>query len=219
MTCFNCGEANDFPGITSFHINGWYDLDLRPPETARSALKYRVNRCPSCGYCAYDLAAGYNSFKNTLKSELYLNQLNNPEYPELANTFLCISMLFAGDKYYAIAVISAIQASWVCDDLQPDQAINCRRKALEYYELVKSEGQSLTTNPICDQLVIADLLRRCNEFDKSIKIVEDTFSPKLEANIQQGLIYEKHLAENRDAKCHTFEEAKEYAESREKSPN
>lgn len=56
MTCAACGARSTQTVVLSASAFGASELDTRPPEMMRSALRYQVQECPSCGYCFESIA-------------------------------------------------------------------------------------------------------------------------------------------------------------------
>ncbi len=83
-----CGTENEYTGIGSTNALGSLDLDTRPPEMERSTIFTWVQRCPECGYCASDVSITRPRAQAVVNGEEYKDQLNDPTYPELANSFL-----------------------------------------------------------------------------------------------------------------------------------
>lgn len=114
--CAVCGAQHEYTSIGSTNAFGSPDLDTRPPEMQRSTIFAWVQRCPKCGFCASNISKASDQAISVIRSEAYHEQLSDPSMPELANSFLCKSIIdeTAGD--YGSAAWSLIHAAWVCDD-------------------------------------------------------------------------------------------------------
>jgi hypothetical protein len=115
--------------VLSVSAFGASDLDTRPPERMRSALRHQAQECPSCGYCAEDLAVAAPGLSTLVSSPEYLAQHQNSRFSGLANRFLCCALIDEAMEQYAQAGWAAIRAAWACDDENNDPAAKmCRAK-------------------------------------------------------------------------------------------
>lgn len=206
-TCAACGEKSEQTVIGSTNTMGAPDLDLRPAEMQRSTMEFWVQECPSCGYCAMNLAETQAEMAATTKSEAYRAQLKNPDLPPLANRFLCQMLLAdqAGDL--KTAVHAAKCAAWACDDAgKTEEAKAARTAALERLDKLKAKGESLFDQPGADAIFLADFARRTGQFDTAAAHARHGLELKPEAIIAQVLTFELALAEKQDAGCHTLGE-------------
>lgn len=210
-TCFNCGTVSQFTVVGSTNTFGGHpDLDTRPPEMARSTIRFWVRRCPSCGYCAPEISRGSDLAKTTITSEAYRGQLNSPRFPELANSFLCQAILLASEDDHAGAGWAALRAAWACDDAHLEEAASCRTIAAEHFNTATAVGQSYAVDPSVEQAILADLLRRSNQFQKAIQAAEEGLARCPDDLARRVLVFQKALAEEHDADCHTIAEARQY---------
>ena len=127
VICSQCVKETDQVGIKSTSAFESPDLDTRPSEMVRSTIHVWVERCPSCGYCASNLSKGEPSVLEILQAPEYVAQLNHKDFPELANSFFCKSMIDEHTGDWATATWALIHAAWACDDAeQVAQATVCR---------------------------------------------------------------------------------------------
>ena len=82
----------------------------------RSTIHCRVQRCPNCGYCNYDLEESVQGAESVIGSHEYKSQLNNSDFPELACSFLSKALIEEASGNFVSAAWSLIHAAWVCDD-------------------------------------------------------------------------------------------------------
>jgi hypothetical protein len=210
----------------STHIRGNPDLDYRPRLSSKTLIESWIQRCERCGYCAPKISAWYTEKDaEIVKSEEYRAQLNHPGYPELANSFLCFSIIMEKTgKYYSAGFYSHC-AAWACDDAENyEGAKNCRKRAVELFDKAPEKSYKI-------RVIEVDLLRRAELFEEAMKrsreIIEgpvdlnalvdiDSDKPEKEqvekkmANYRifmKILQYQMKLIEKRDASCHTIDEA------------
>ncbi len=206
-TCAACGRASEQTVIGSTNTMGAPDLDLRPAEMQRSTMEFWVHECPHCGYCSGNLAEAQPDAAAATRSEAYRAQLKNPNFPPLANRFLCQMLLAdqAGD--HKAAVHAAKCAAWACDDAgKTEQALQARTAALERLAQLKAKGESLYDQPGADENFLSDFARRCGHFLVAAAHARHGLELKPESIIAQVLDYELALAERQDADCHTVGE-------------
>lgn len=206
-TCTVCSAKSEQTVIGSTNAFGAPDLDLRPPEMQRSTMTFWVQECPHCGYCADDLGQPRPEAAAVVKSAAYQAQLKNPQFPPLANRFLC-SMLVA-DKagLHEPAIRSAHCAAWACDDANKTaESTHARTAALERLRKLKSAGKSIYDQKGTDAVLLADLARRSGDFVAAVASAREGLALAPEAIVAAVLEFEIRLAEQKDAQCHTLAE-------------
>ncbi len=130
VRCGVCNAEGEYPMLASTNEFGSADLDMRPPEMRRSTMRGWVQRCHQCAYCAPDLSEGPAIASEVITSPAYCQQRENEAYPELANSFLCWSLIGKAADLDAEAGWAAVNAAWVCDDAEaPSAADQCRLRA------------------------------------------------------------------------------------------
>jgi hypothetical protein len=211
--CFICGETHEYTEIVSTNQFGWPDLDTRPPEMARSTITYWIRRCPSCGYCGPRLSAGFEKAREIIRSEKYLRQLKNQQYPELANSFLCWGIIQEEVGDYVHGGLSAIHAAWICDDTESTCAPLCRNRAIELLQSAKTKGDSFAQDRGAEEAILADLFRRSGLCDKVKPVCEVGMSKNPIEVITHVLVYQMALASKQDKGCRTISDAIEYAKT------
>ncbi len=165
--CAICGKTSEHNAILSTNIFGSADLDFRPPEMQRSTIDTWIQTCPSCGYCAPTISICLEkSSEEVVRSDSYHQQLNNTEYPKLANIFLCFSLIQESAGGYAKAGKACIHAAWSCDDVGSDAgAQKCRKKAVTLLQKAKENSQRFLKQAISEETLMVDLLRRSGQFE------------------------------------------------------
>jgi hypothetical protein len=203
-------------------VRGNPDIDNRPPEMLRSTISLWVQRCPSCGYCANQVKIGSPQVGPIIKSKAYLEQLTNDTYPELANSFLCDSMIQEAVGHIADAIWSAINAAWTCDDsVAKEAAFACRERALHLTLRAREQKVSLTRDAGIEHVVIADLLRRTKQFSQVEPMCREglKLKQKLIPEVRQMLEAQIHFARKQDDEAHNLAEAQTLVDSNQLSSN
>lgn len=207
ITCSVCGKKSEHVGIGSTNTFGPPDLDTRPPEMERSTIHAWVQRCPHCGYCASTIADDSHIAHSIINSREYQSQLEFPDHPELANSFLCKAMIEKEDGALSQSAWSAIHAAWACDDSgDRNSAKKCRVKAVELIKLATSNGEKLTDQEGAEVAITVDLLRRSEQFDEASHFIDNKHHEIREDIIRDIMKFEKELICRSDILCHTISE-------------
>ncbi|MCX9089811.1 MAG: hypothetical protein OIN90_19880 [Candidatus Methanoperedens sp.] len=91
--CYVCNKASTHAKIMSTNTFGSPDLDTRPPEMERSTISMWVQICPSCGYSSSNISEVNEKALEVIYTDSYQKQFKSPEFPKLANAFLCFSLI------------------------------------------------------------------------------------------------------------------------------
>jgi hypothetical protein len=178
----------------------------------RSTIWDWVQRCTKCGYCAADIRKPCRIAREVINSQEYLDQLNDPIYPKLTNSFLCEGIIAREAKDYSAATWALIHAAWVCDDKKgrKNQASICRVKAAEMLVLAEQSGQQIvgeeSDNIGGSTALLVDLLRRSGQMVKARNIVTAHRSTT-SADIGYILAFQTTLIDKNDRTRHTTDEA------------
>jgi len=206
--CSVCSAKNIFTYIESTNTFGLPDLDTRPAEMQRSTMFAWVQRCPKCGYCASDISLQREGTKTVVTRTEYKRQLEDTTYPELANSFLCKSMIDHDTQDYVGATWALIHAAWVCDDSDQDrQATICRGKAVDMIAIADEYGQQLSQQDGARTGILSDLLRRSGRFEQAKQVIENERGSISEEAIVRILDFQIGLINRQDRSCHSIEEA------------
>lgn len=195
--------------VGSTNSFGSPDLDLRPPPMERDTLCYQIQRCPECGYCApsLDIPIASDNARNCLSSEAYQAQLNNADFPDLANHFCCAALLAEAEGNLSLAAWCCLKAAWACDDsYQDDQARHCRSRAAEYFQQDTSSDDD-PDEPGSHEALLTDVLRRSGQFDTAAAVCRQGLAVVENQVIQAVLRYQQSLIQQQEVGCHTIEEA------------
>ncbi|NES18087.1 MAG: DUF2225 domain-containing protein [Symploca sp. SIO3E6] len=210
VTCSVCSFKSEQPVITRTNIlGGSTALDTRPPGTVQSTINNcSIQVCPNCGYCCHNLTQEYAQAAEIIASRTYQTQLKSPDYPELANWFLCHAMIQKQAGDIAQAGWASLQAAWVCDDANNDKAAQkIRQQAAALFQKAIAKGENIDKEPITKDVILIDIYRRCGDFDAAGKICANALRQK-STGIQVKLVeYEHQLLRKQDKGCHTLEEA------------
>jgi len=173
-------------------------------------MPYWVQECPHCGYCSADIAVLIKGAKDLVSGSEYQNQLTHAEFVDLANKFLCEAMIYSNAEQLQDTVWAYLHAAWACDDAgQQENAINCRKQALEILFIIENTGGKLFEEQGGLELLITDLARRCGQFDLALEYIQKALELNIGDVIKKCLIFEKQLVENQDLKVHTLQEVLE----------
>jgi hypothetical protein len=207
--CSVCGAENEYAGIGSTGTFGSQDLDTRPPERKRSTIDAWVQRCPDCGYCAVDVSETCcQEAREIVNSQEYKERLNEPTYPELANSFLCKAIIDNKSRAFAAATLSLMWAAWSCDDSgHLDQARECRQKAAEMLVIAEDGGQQVFKREGANTAILVDLLRRSGQIEEARKVIAARRGGITEDVIARILDFQSTLLNKCDVSRHTTAEA------------
>ena len=206
--CAVCGSNNTYSQILSSICFGFRDLDRRPPMLQRLTINFWVNTCPSCGYCSRDISKIIGNASKIVYSDYYQKQLNNPEFPELANKFLCLSLLYENNSNYPEAGRACLHAAWACDDVAAyDCAQTCRQKAISLLLTGKEKGQNFAEKRGEEIALLVDLMRRSKQFEVALKTCEEGLKKHLNKDILCILEFQRKLIMKQDCDCHKISEA------------
>ena len=207
--CGICKKIGKYTIITSTNSNGSPDLDTRPAEMKRSTVNFWVERC-SCGYCSPNVAIILENAVEFIKSEVYKKQLNKPNFPEIANSFLCWSLIEENNKNLIQACWCSIYAAWIGDDSNnKEAALYSRKRAVNLLKQIIINKQYLMDQDGSDKTIMVDLLRRSGEFEEALNVCNE--SKDISNEILQKIIeYQKNLIKNKDISCHKIIEITEF---------
>jgi len=209
--CYICGVESKYPmGNLSLGNVGTRDLDGRPTHILRSSVYLWIQRCPSCGYCAPEIAEGEERDRIIVKQQEYRSQLNNNAYPETANAFLCHSIVMQSRKLFADAAWATVFAAWICDDNNySDSAFKCRGDAINLFEAARTNGEKFADTQDREQIYLIDLHRRRSQFAVASQLCNEELEKELQDHILDILYFERELIDKRDTAAHSESEAED----------
>lgn len=207
VKCALCGSVIEAISISSIYIRGFPDLDTRPSEMERSTICWWIQACPSCGYCAPRISQFIEKASELIQTPSYKSQLNNPEFPSLANKFLCYSLIQEHNGKYADAAWACIHAAWVCDDERYEiGSLKCRKKAIELLEKARENRIKYAKDKWTEITIMVDLLRRSGQFESALKVCEEGLKSRPEGIVSKILNFQKKLINDLDLSCHSVSE-------------
>lgn len=210
-TCAVCGEACRFTIPEATGSVGSRDLDTRPAEPLRSTIYAWVKRCPSCGYCAPDPGKAPKGAADVAKLPRYRWQLDARKFPDIANTFLCWSIIQEDLGAPAQAAWASLHAAWVCDDEGEDvPARICRKRAADLLRRAWEKGERLAALEGADEAVLADLLRRAGRFREARTVVAEALEKHPQPIIADIMRLQARLIAASDRAAHTVAEARRF---------
>ncbi|MEW6735788.1 MAG: DUF2225 domain-containing protein [Acidobacteriota bacterium] len=205
--CAVCGAKHEQTVLRSTNQMGPSDLDGRPAEMARSTMPYWVQTCPDCGYCSSDISNTDPKIQEIVKSSIYQQQLTSPDFPELANKFLCEALIKEMLGQHLVAANSFIHAAWCCDDTESLQsATYCRNKAIELIRKATPK-EHLDKRYNIEPEVFIDLLRRAGRFTEASELVRSILNDKQDYFSLRLLKFQEKLIEKGDTRKYTTEDA------------
>lgn len=200
IRCGLCGQANFHQVVASTNQFGSPDLDLRPPEMARSTMRYWLQHCQSCGLVASNLTAPEDGTQQVLTSSDYRSAACDSSMPELARLFVCRSLIEEALGQFREAFSRRLAAAWVCDDAKLSQlARKCREEAAALLQ----ESAELSGE---DRLRLLDVLRRTGNWEEAERLGQDLSAEQLDEQLLQIVGFQQVLIKNRDDSCHSMQE-------------
>ncbi|MBZ0174711.1 MAG: DUF2225 domain-containing protein [Candidatus Methanoperedens sp.] len=201
--CYVCNKASTHAKIMSTNTFGSPDLDTRPPEMERSTISMWVQICPSCGYSSSNISEVNEKALEVIYTDSYQKQFKSPEFPKLANAFLCFSLIQKNNCEYSKAGWNSIHAAWACDDADYEtSAQKCRMRAVSLFRKAKENNQKFAGQDGLEEAIIVDLLRRSRQFELALSTCDDGLKKKPEKIISDILQFQKMLIKNKDIACH-----------------
>jgi hypothetical protein len=167
-----------------------------------------VQCCPDCGYCATNVSKPLSISSSIIRSDDYQSRLSYPTFPELANAFLCQSLLARESGELIVSAMASMHAAWVCDD--GDYAMQsraCRLQAATLIRIADDKGKSISKQNGVSTAIRVDLLRRAGALDEARELIAMEIDEPLDDVIKRILSFQSALLDRNDTGCHTIEEA------------
>jgi hypothetical protein len=214
VQCGICGESSTQVVIGSTNQMGSPDLDTRPPEMARSTIRYGVQRCASCNYCSADLSKCEAGADEIIKSTEYLEIVHDFEVvldsrgKNVSAFYLADSLISEKQNHYAKAFWSALNAAWLCDDEGKAQiAEKCRTRSLDLLDRTTRNSEEISDQKGAAELIALDLMRRTKEFDEARELIVRIEQAEFEDIILKIARFQGELIRQRDVRAHTISDA------------
>jgi hypothetical protein len=127
-------------------------------------------------------------------------------FPELADSFLCSSMIMESQEVFGLAAWESLQAAWSCDDAENnDKAVECRLRAADLFPKAIENNETIMEDAGGGtyEALLTDILRRAGEFDRAGEICQAGIDAGAEDFILDILNYELALIGDEDTSCHS----------------
>jgi len=208
-TCFICKSIGRYAEGGMHAVGTSQDLDGRAGDASRSSIYMIIKRCISCGYCSADISSGPPAAPDIIKRADYVLQLNNKEYPDTANSFLCQALIHEHAGNYRDAGNASLCAAWVCDDSgdHREKAAECRKTALRFFQKAGDAHQDSGKSEFDDDLLYIELYRRSAQFKEAAALCKKALKKKCSEKEKLILYYEEDLVSQKDSRRHTIKEA------------
>jgi hypothetical protein len=198
VRCSICGTESSQVRASSSGGSGPPDLDTRPPAPIRTMLPAWIQRCPSCGLAAPDLAEG-RDHPEIVEGEVYRALSSRTDLPDLAVSFLCWSAVAQAEGRLAQAGWACVHAAWACDDARDDRAAReSRERAVPLLRAVMRARPIPSADEVLRR-VIVDLLRRQGHMDEAAAACDAALAISPE---DAALMLERHLISEGDTGSH-----------------
>ena len=208
VTCAVCSHQSKVRTMGSTNAFGSMDLDTRPPEMQRSTMDMWVYACPSCGYCAADLAEPGDGLAEIVASDSYQALRKNAVISAKARGFLCQALVARSQGRLNDAAWATIRVAWVCDD--EGASVAAARHRLEAVELAQAAdlaGTPVSPDAGGSAAIKTDLLRRGGSFAEAHAVAQAAIAASPPDVIETVLRYQLRLIDAKDRSCRTVEEA------------
>jgi hypothetical protein len=203
--CAHCGAETACDVLNSTNQFGSADLDLRPPEMARSTMGTWLQQCPHCHFVNTDLSEPIPDIGHLLQSAAIQRIMTDAATPPLAKKFACFAELQRGRDAYESGE-AALRAAWVCDDAElTELAREFRNQAIEALlplpPSLGGEGQ------IVLRVRLVDILRRANRFVEAAQLATElSAEPGVRSNeiLAAVIAFQNRLCSARDDTGYTI---------------
>ncbi|MCA9899900.1 MAG: hypothetical protein KC433_17035 [Anaerolineales bacterium] len=203
-TCSICKTSNQFKVLRAASSHE-IDLDTRPYGNLRPTIDTWIQSCPVCGYCAPDISIELDQANPIITQATYLEQLQNNNYPELANHFLCWAIIQEEIEHYVEAGWGSIHAAWVCDDVErEDSAKACRLLTLQRFQKARNKKLPFAQEKNAEELILADLYRRTRQFKLTKDICLQVINQNPDTRLKQIAEFQIVLAASFNDECHKW---------------
>jgi hypothetical protein len=174
-----------------------------------------MERCPSCGYCSYNVAEFDNRLRPVIEGVAYRSQLADPRCPERASTFICAGMLAEAAGRHADAGWTYLSAAWVLDgEGKGELARAWHGKAADTFVALLGEGQffgeqpgpPFAGHPGAFEIIVTDCLRRAGRWTEALQVIERGLSESNDDLIHKILARQRVLIQRGDTGRHVFKE-------------
>ena len=178
------------------------DADIMLQERSEEEFEEFVDDTGEVYYLNFKFDEYLDDVSQIVYSSAYKAQLNDPNYPEKANSFLCAAFIETELDNCIEAIWHTMNASWICDDKKKKNAAkSCRKKTLALIEIAHNKNLRVIEGDESDAPLQVDLLRRVGKFKEAQEIISNEL-PKIEnKKLVSILNYQEKLLKNKDNKC------------------
>ncbi|MBX2999421.1 MAG: hypothetical protein KF893_12975, partial [Caldilineaceae bacterium] len=104
----------------------------------------------------------------------------------------------------------AVYAAWACDDWgAKESAISCRQRALSIFQMVRAKRNTFAQETGLEEVVMADLLRRTEQFDQVDIVCQEGLKKGPSATVREMLDAQLFFAHKQDTGSYSLETARE----------
>jgi hypothetical protein len=215
VTCAVCGRSCSVTEIISTNQLGAPDLDTRPAEMQRSAIKKLVQVCTGCTYCSADLGSIDPALAPLVYSDEYRAIFAEPCFSAEASYWRCKAYLEAKSGKYAEAFWSTMNAAWDCDDHEAEKlARKSRQEAIDYCHMAHKQGRYVTESPESDPLILMDLFRRTDRWDELYALIKKHMGKMKDPFHNQLIAYQRYLHQMYETDAKTMQDALDFLDRR-----
>jgi hypothetical protein len=198
-TCYLCGTRSEHMccdwglGVPSWELDGTPDWYWAGFELCQFEL------CPSCGYIARDISEGDERIRAVVNSDTYQAEFKDPQRPSRMQ--LGALLVDPRDEYYLeTRCCWYLWGAWSSES--GEGLVPSRRLAAAALGKVIEAGRRYHRAAGMDFVVVADLHRRCGEFDEAADWVGRGLACDCDEKVQRELALEKAFIERRDTGPH-----------------
>jgi len=191
--CSLCGTLNQCGVVTSTNNFGGLDTEFRSHAVGLDPLIVYVQTCSGCGYTSYDLAkalppAVVPKVRETLEQFYASEKLDKTAMPTYKQYELLAYVLTVEGRAAKNVAETFLRAAWTAEDsAQKILARNYRKKAAELLEIQLPAEQDESTQAE-QQFRLAEIYRRCGEFEKAVVTQEKIIKDRLHPDLQRALL-------------------------------
>lgn len=155
-----------------------------------------VQCCSHCGYCSDKIDDTRGAERRAMVEQSnYQEQFKSKNYPQLANRFLCYSIILGRsillflelsvsfhqrircrleqEGKFAGAAWQALRGAWSCDDsAMTEGAKQCRIRVAQLIDRTRSANLEFCQQRGLDRCIEADALRRASEFQRAKEVLQ-----------------------------------------------
>lgn len=207
VICSVCSKQTEQTMIFSMSELSSRDLDTRPGLGKREHLDSFIQQCSHCGYCAQDLTHKADNELEIVLLPEYQLILKRTDFPKVSAKYLAASFIEETKANYSQAAWHAVAAAWASDDEKNEEAAKiCRLKAIALIERATSREQVFSEELGANELIKADLLRKCGLFKMALNALLPVAELDVDTFIHKVAAFQFHLISQKDTKTYTFED-------------